>query len=718
MGTRGRGRWRRGLGVVLSAALLVALAPAAGADPGGPAGPGDPTGSVPGRRAPLTVTAGAPLDTVLRALDTAVASDDALPGDHLADRLLVTWREGTTPAEAAAVLADLDVGGHGLTEGFTVQVVAVDRTTAAHVVTALHGDPRVEAVVPDVQVAMTPSTLHPLQWGLRNTGQILLDAEGGMAIGRPGIDVGAVPAWQVTTGSAQVVVAIVDTGLDITHPDLAANVWVNPGECCAPDGVDDDGNGFVDDLHGWNFVDDTPQVFDPDNRRPADPATGRPERHADEHGTHVAGIVAAAANDAGVIGVAPGVRVMSVKALEDGSGAVGNVIAGIQYAVANGADVVNLSLGFRRARTSADVAALRTTVAQAGVAMVAAAGNEGRDPTTGTFPEWPAALDLPNVIAVAAHDNRGRLPTFSNWSADAVDVAAPGALVVSTIPLTSGGSGLAFLSGTSQAAPHVSGLLALAISHTGRNDGAELAQALRAGARPFGPLVEPGSARRPGSMTRSGIASGPGLLAALGADLGACRGGAPAAGFADVAAAGAHAANIDCVIHRGLASGYPDGSYQPQTVVNRAQMASFLAGLVRTVKPLPAGAPGRFRDVSSGPHVANIEALADLGIIGGFTDGTYRPSAPVTREQVASLLLRTYEHLVQGEVRPHLPAPADTRGSTHETNVRKGMQVGFVQGRVDGSFAPRDGVTRAQLASFLRRALDKLVNDRVADLGP
>lgn len=659
--------------------------------------------------APTTASAAGPDDADVLALDRATAAavdrlddavdpDDAGPGDVLADRLLVTWQPGTSAAEAAATLDDLDLDGD-LVDGFSVGVVHVAPDAAADALVALATEPTVVRVTPDeafeVRTAAAPP---PEQWGLENTGQEILGQTG-----RRSMDTGATAAWPAGRGRSDVVVAIVDTGIDTTHPDLAANLWRNPDEDGGLPGVDDDRNGFVDDIHGYDFVNDRGEVYDP-----ADP-------RIDRHGTHVAGIVAAVDDDAGVVGVAPRVRVMSVKTLEREQGRASDTIRGIQYAADNGADVINASFGIVARPGSEFVQDLADTIVEARVPVVAAAGNTGTDLARTAMPEYPAALPVPNVIAVAAHDNRGRVPVFSNRSTSLVDVAAPGVGVYSTD--TRGG--YRYLTGTSQAAPHVSGILALAVSHTGVRDGAALGRALRAGARPFGPLAETAAddgSVRPSSVTRAGIASGPGLLLALDADLGACRGGVPRAAFPDVDRADVHTPAIDCLVRHGLADGFPDGTYRPSGRVTRGQVASFLGRLLATAREVPVPTAGRFTDVIGSPHRDNVEALAALGVIDGFGDGTFRPSEPVTRDQFASLLVRTYELAAAGRVRPTGGGFPDAVGSAHEEAVRTGAHLGFVQGRVDGRFAPRSEVTRAQMASFLRRTLDKLVADRAATL--
>lgn len=267
-------------------------------------------------------------------------------------------------------------------------------------------------------------------WGLDNRGQT-----GGSA----DADIDAPEAWDLETGS-DVVVGVIDTGIDYTHPDLADNIWVNPGEV-ADNGVDDDGNGFVDDYHGYDFVNEDGDPLDD---------------HF--HGTHVAGTIAAQGdNGRGVVGVAWDAQLMGVKVLDSGGfGTDFDIIQGIEYSALTGADISNNSYrGYDFSQGIYDAVAL---AGGAGQLFVAAAGNEAND--NDSLPAYPASFDLANIVAVAATNANDALAEFSNYGSTTVDLGAPGEDIYSTVP----GSGYDFLSGTSMATPHVAGVAALLLS--------------------------------------------------------------------------------------------------------------------------------------------------------------------------------------------------------------------------------------------------------------
>jgi len=264
-------------------------------------------------------------------------------------------------------------------------------------------------------------------WGLHNTG-----SNGGLA----GADIGAFAAWDRATGE-DIVIAVIDTGISATHPDLQPNLWRNPGEV-ADNGIDDDNNGYIDDVHGYDFVF---RDGDPDDR--------------DGHGTHVAGIAAARGDEGyGIVGTAFDARIMAVKLLDPAGGGYATLAAeAINYAVNNGADVINASWG-----GYGPSQAVRNAVAYArsrGVLFVAAAGNEGYD--NNDYPLYPASYSLDNVISVAATDRRDRLASFSNYGSNSVHLTAPGEQILSTWP----GSDWLYMGGTSMASPFVAGAAAL-----------------------------------------------------------------------------------------------------------------------------------------------------------------------------------------------------------------------------------------------------------------
>ncbi len=271
---------------------------------------------------------------------------------------------------------------------------------------------------------------------------------------------GAVAAWPTTEGS-DVLVAVIDSGVDLKVADLAPNAWTNPGEI-AGNGVDDDGNGYVDDAHGWDFV-----------AGDADPAD------ENGHGTHVAGLIAArGANTRGVAGVGRQAKIMALRVLDrNNDGTTTDVAAAIRYAVKQGARVVNLSLN--SARPDPELEAAIAAAEAADVLVVVAAGNQGAD--LDTAPSFPACSTRGNVLSVAALTRGGSLAAFSNRGASCVALAAPGAGLLSTRR----GGGYESRSGTSMAAPQVAGAAALLLAAHPSLHATEVRAALLAGAAPL-----------------------------------------------------------------------------------------------------------------------------------------------------------------------------------------------------------------------------------------
>ncbi|MBI2605967.1 MAG: S8 family serine peptidase [Deltaproteobacteria bacterium] len=274
-----------------------------------------------------------------------------------------------------------------------------------------------------------------LDWGLYNFGQ--RDSKG--QEGTVGSDIGTTKAWKLGTGSKDIVVAVIDTGVDYTHEELKDNIFANTKEV-AGNGKDDDGNGFVDDVRGWNFQGKNNDPMD-DNR----------------HGTHVSGTIGAKGNNAiGTAGVNWDVRIVPLKFLSSqGSGTLTDAVEAIKYATKLKVNVMSNSWGGGGySQTMFD--AIKDAQAK-GILFVAAAGNEKND--NDARASYPASYRLDNVISVAASDNRDVMASFSNYGAKSVHLSAPGVNVYSTVPAANGG--YATFSGTSMACPHVAGASAL-----------------------------------------------------------------------------------------------------------------------------------------------------------------------------------------------------------------------------------------------------------------
>ena len=269
-----------------------------------------------------------------------------------------------------------------------------------------------------------------LNWGLNNPGG---------SGGREDADIDAPELWEHIVSSRSVVIAVVDTGIRYTHEDLAANIWVNPGEI--PDNLrDDDRNGVVDDVHGFNAV-----------NRKGDPMDDN------GHGTQVAGIIGAVGNNRkGTVGVSWEATLMPLKFLdEEGFGSTSNGILCLEYAAENGADLVNASWG--SGRRSRSLQRTIRTLGNAGVFMVTAAGNDNQN--LDVEPDYPASYPDANLVVVAASTRQDKLAAYSNYGFRGVDIAAPGSSIYST-SMTSDRS-YAYGDGTSFAAPHVTGAIAI-----------------------------------------------------------------------------------------------------------------------------------------------------------------------------------------------------------------------------------------------------------------
>lgn len=385
--------------------------------------------------------------------------------------------------------ASVQAAGGRLTRSLSARSAVVKASADTDdLVATFASDPDVAYVEPNYLrylTAIPNDPSFPQQWGLNNSGQAhgVSDAAA-TSNGTADADMDVAEAWDTEQGDAETVIAIIDSGVDTSHPDLAPNLWTNPGEIPNND-IDDDNNGLKDDVNGWDFADDDDSLYEPN-----------PAYFGHDHGTHVAGIAAAAMNNGmGIAGVCPSCKIMVLKTFEpfdtDGTGGedtmigkLGAELNAIEYAVEMGADVINGSFA-SPAWSKSERGALNQAL-NAGVSLVFAASNSNldndlflaRDDTgDGVFdvasPEYPASYDLTSIISVGATNDLDRngystacatvtgspdFPcAFTNWGHESVDLSAPGVDIFSTLP----GNTYAAFDGTSMASPAVAGVVGL-----------------------------------------------------------------------------------------------------------------------------------------------------------------------------------------------------------------------------------------------------------------
>lgn len=289
----------------------------------------------------------------------------------------------------------------------------------------------------EVSIALTPNdTRYAELWGMNNTGQ---------TAGTPDADIDAPEAWDLATGSSDVIIAVIDTGVDYNHPDLSPNMWHNPGET-AGNGVDDDNNGFVDDIYGMDGCNNDANPMDDHY-----------------HGTHCAGTIGAKGNDGyGVVGVCWNVKIMALKFLNaSGSGSTSDAVECMNYMIdqkQRGRNIVAASNSWGGSGADQNLLDAINAAGNLGILFVAAAGNNSSN--NDATPFYPACYNSNYVITVAATDHNDNLASFSNWGANTVELSAPGVNIMSDKP----GSAFQALNGTSMATPHVSGVVGLLAS--------------------------------------------------------------------------------------------------------------------------------------------------------------------------------------------------------------------------------------------------------------
>lgn len=366
------------------------------------------------------------------------------------DSIIVKYKKNVTPemrkqARSLVKAKISDLNSDEVDDNFTslfsgrLAKFKVSGMSAKEAIERLKSHQAIEYVEPDYRVSIAATPNDPRfedLWGLNNEGQT-----GGTA----DADIDAPEAWSISTGSRDVVVGVIDTGVDYSHPDLAANVWVNSGEI-AGDGIDNDGNGYVDDVHGINAITDAGDPMDDEG-----------------HGTHVSGTIGASGNNGvGIVGVNHDVSIAGCKFLAaDGTGSTSGAIKCIDYMVGlknSGVNLRVLNNSWGGGGYSQALADAITASEEADILFVAAAGNDAVD--NDVNPHYPSNYENDNVLSIASTDSRDNMSGFSQWGLTSVDMGAPGSAILSTIP----GGGYASYSGTSMATPHVAGAAALVLS--------------------------------------------------------------------------------------------------------------------------------------------------------------------------------------------------------------------------------------------------------------
>ena len=330
--------------------------------------------------------------------------------------------------------------------------------SAEAALTELELDENVEFVEPNwiytTQQVATPNDPNVANlWGMMGATTINANPNG----------TGAIQHW--ASCNSGVHVGVIDEGVMITHTDLRANIWVNPQETTV-NRIDNDANGLIDDTNGWDFAGRNHTVYD---------------GVSDDHGTHVAGTIAASANNGtGVFGVCPTAKIISAKFLGLLGGTTANAVASVKYItdlkVRKGLRIVATNNSWGGGGYSQALFDAIKAAGDQNILFVAAAGNSTQN--IDALPSYPASYNLPNVIAVAAIDSTGTIATFSNYGATAVHIAAPGVNILSTVPTSRGASGLAYYAGTSMATPHVTGAAALFASMNPTATAAQIKEAI------------------------------------------------------------------------------------------------------------------------------------------------------------------------------------------------------------------------------------------------
>ncbi|MEN8239768.1 MAG: S8 family serine peptidase [Actinomycetota bacterium] len=575
--------------------------------------------------------------------------------------------------------------------------------------------------------------LFPDQWGFKNTGQ---------SGGTPGADIDAEAAWAFTEGDAGQIVAVLDSGIDLDHPDLVDRLWTNTAEIPG-NGIDDDANGYIDDVNGWDMADDDSDVQDDLG-----------------HGTAVASVIAGTRNSVGVVGLAPETTIMPVRVCNPAC-PLSSIMEGVNYALDNGARIINLSLGSHTLNLG--LADAIEAANDAGAVVVAAAGNAGTD--NDITPLYPASFSTPNVIAVAATDRDDDLGVFSvgssNVGATSVDLAAPGVdIIMANIDAWAENSGTSFstamVSGTAALLraeqPNASAIVIKAMIEDSVDPLASLTGKMVTGGRldagealvkTLPPVAvasgSPGLGWRPLEVDVSGVASsspGDSILSWTWTSGPALASGETTAIVLDtvgtntvtLTVADAYGGtdtdtfnvlvgedfidtrdsifrlDIAWMSAKGITKGCnppTNNRYCPDNGVTRGQMAAFIK---RALK-LPATSTDYFDDDNGSIFEDDINRLAAAGITKGCNppvNDKFCPDSTVTRQQMAAFIKRALK----------LPTTStdyfdDDNGSIFEDDINRIAEAGITKGcnpPTNNKYCPSNPVKRGQMAAFVHRA--------------
>lgn len=397
-----------------------------------------------------------------------IESDTA---DYANREIIVTYKDSLSAEQTYRTLSkDTSTRVEEVDENLYL-ITAKDNTTLKEKLKEYSTDPNVESIQPNYTYRLLNQTSEPdysKQWWTRNDGSFTYNTYFDYPIdttnpkysrysqydvtATSGYDINIEPVWSLFSNGRPVTIAIVDTGIDIHHPDLQGIIYTNNAEISG-DGIDNDRNGYVDDINGWNFIEQSNDVTDYEQ-----------SSEENDHGTHCAGIIGAGVNSTGIAGVASNtsIKILPIKVLggEDGYGSTLDIISGIKYAEKMGAQICNLSLGFEATNTNSSAdSILKNTILNSNMVFVVASGNGDRNYNginNDTTPTYPASYDCKNIISVANLTPTGTLNSSSNYGLKSVDIAAPGTCIYSTIT----DNNYDYFTGTSMSAPMVAAGLA------------------------------------------------------------------------------------------------------------------------------------------------------------------------------------------------------------------------------------------------------------------